>query len=132
MNKIKALLISAAAVFALAVPVFAAVPATAGLFDGAKNQACSGANLNDTACTANEGAAEVNSTISVVINLMSFIVGVVSVIMIIIGGIRFVTSQGDSQSASGARNTVIFAIIGLCVAAFAQLIVRFVLGKATI
>ena len=131
MNKIKALLISLAAVFTLAVPIFAAVPAVA-LFEAAKDQACSGANLNDTACTANEGATQVNSTISTVISLLSFIVGVVSVIMIIIGGIRFVTSQGDSQSTSAARNTVIFAVVGLCVAAFAQLIVRFVLGKATI
>jgi hypothetical protein len=110
---------------------FAMSASTHALFEGSKDQACAGANLNDTGCSANQGVTQVNSTISTVINLLSFLVGVISVIMIIIGGIRFVTSQGNAQNATSARNTILFAVIGLALAAFAQLIVKFVLGKAT-
>lgn len=130
MKKIKLYFISILSAMSLLAP-FAVTTSTHALFEGSKDQACAGANLNDTGCSANQGEEQVNSTISTVINLLSFLVGVVSVIMIIIGGIRFVTSQGNAQNATSARNTIIFAVIGLVLAAFAQLIVRFVLGKAT-
>jgi len=129
MNRLKLVLISIITLASTTAPALFSSNAYA-LFSGAKDQACAGANLNDTGCTANEGVKEVNDTISTVINLLSFLVGVISVIMIIIGGIRFVTSQGNAQSSSSARNTVIFAVVGLVVAVFAQLIVKFVLGKA--
>lgn len=129
MNKLKTIILSIVTLFGLSAPVLVATPASA-LFDGAKDQACAGANLNDTGCTANQGEAAVNSTIATAINLLSFLVGVISVIMIIIGGIRFVTSQGNAQNATSARNTVIFAVVGLVVALLSQLIVKFVLGQA--
>lgn len=98
---------------------------------------CSGANLkaDDTDCDpqVDAGAAnsKINSIITTVINLFSLVVGVVAVIMIIIGGLKYITSGGDSGNITGAKNTILYAVIGLVVVALAQFIVKFVLGKAT-
>lgn len=51
-----------------------------------------------------------------VINLMLFVVGVLAVFMIIYGGIRYVLSGGDSKKVTDAKNTVLYAIVGLVVA----------------
>lgn len=67
--------------------------------------------------------------VTVVVDKLSFAVGVAAVIMLIVGGLRFITSAGDPQSAKAARNTVLYAIIGMIVAFVAQLLVSFVLSK---
>lgn len=77
-----------------------------------------------------ETEQQINTLIAAVVNLLSWIVGVVAVVMIIIGGIKYVTSAGDSNSTNSAKNTILFALIGLVVVAFAQVIVRFVLDRA--
>lgn len=64
-----------------------------------------------------------------IIDIFSIVVGAVSVIMIIIGGFRYIISGGDSNGVSGAKNTIMYAIIGLVVVLFAQVIVRFVIGN---
>jgi hypothetical protein len=82
--------------------------------------------------TAGEASGtRVNNIIATVINLFSLVVGVVSVIMIIIGGLKYITSGGDSGNVTGAKNTILYAVIGLVVVALAQVIVKFVLGRAT-
>lgn len=93
---------------------------------------CAGANLkvNDTTCDNTGAADEVNNIIATVINIFSLVVGVVSVIMIIIGGLRYITSGGDSGNVGNAKNTILYAIIGLVIVALAQIIVKFVLSKA--
>jgi hypothetical protein len=48
----------------------------------------------------------------------------------IYGGFKYITSGGDSGNVTAAKNTIMYALIGLVVVALAQLIVRFVLGKA--
>jgi hypothetical protein len=62
-----------------------------------------------------------------IINIFSIVVGAVSVIMIIIGGFRYIISGGDSTGVSGAKNTILYAIVGLIIVLFAQVIIRFVL-----
>jgi hypothetical protein len=66
-----------------------------------------------------------------IINIFSVVVGSVSVIMIIIGGFRYIISGGDSSGVSGAKNTILYAIVGLVIVLFAQVIVRFVLSNTT-
>ena len=99
-----------------------------------------GANFNAsgigdaaTECPVDTGEAgqTVDGIIKLVINVFSLIVGVVSVIMIIIGGLKYITSGGESGKISGAKNTILYAIIGLVIVALSQLIVRFILGKVT-
>lgn len=58
-----------------------------------------------------------------------YITGAISVIMIVVGGLKYVLSGGDSSGVQSAKNTILYAIIGLVVTLFAQVIVSFVLSK---
>lgn len=62
-------------------------------------------------------------------NTILYIVGIVAVIMLIVGGIRYVVSGGDSKKVTDAKNTVLYAIIGLVIAFFAYAIVNFVISS---
>jgi hypothetical protein len=90
-----------------------------------------GAEATDPDGTNEDASERINDIIRLVINIFSLIVGVVSVIMIIIGGLKYIMSGGDSSNVTGAKNTILYAIIGLIVVALAQVIVRFVLERAT-
>ena len=61
-------------------------------------------------------------------NTILYIVGIIAVIMLIIGGIRYVISGGDSKKVTDAKNTVLYAIIGLIIAFLAFAIVNFVIS----
>lgn len=60
-------------------------------------------------------------------NVVLYIVGVIAVIMLIIGGIKYVVSGGDAKKVTDAKNTVLYAIIGLVIAFLAFAIVNFVI-----
>lgn len=62
-----------------------------------------------------------------VVNAILYIVGILAVIMLIWGGITYTTSAGDSNKVTSAKNTILYAVIGLVVAIFAYAIVNFVL-----
>lgn len=61
-------------------------------------------------------------------NTILYIVGIIAVIMLIIGGIKYVVSGGDSKKVTDAKNTVLYAIIGLVIAFLAFAIVNFVIS----
>lgn len=63
-----------------------------------------------------------------VTNVILYIVGIIAVIMLIIGGIKYVISGGDSKKVTDAKNTVLYAIIGLIIAFLAFAIVNFVIS----
>jgi len=113
----------------------AAVPAHAQTVscDSGVGQGVSFTNTGDqTGCT-DDGSSKnsLSSVIKNVINIFSIVVGAISVIMIIIGGFRYVVSNGDSNGVSGAKNTILYAIVGLVIVLFAQVIVKFVLTNVT-
>jgi len=60
-------------------------------------------------------------------NVLLFIIGAISVIMLIIGGIRYVVSAGDSNAVTGAKNTILYAVVGIVVALLAYALVNFVI-----
>jgi len=62
-----------------------------------------------------------------VTNIIIYIVGVIAVIMLVIGGIKYVISGGDSKKVTDAKNTILYAIIGLVIAFLSYAIVRFVI-----
>lgn len=62
-------------------------------------------------------------------NVLLFIIGAISVIMLIIGGIRYVVSGGDSSAVAAAKNTILYAVIGIVVALLAYALVNFVIGS---
>ena len=62
-------------------------------------------------------------------NALFIIIGAVSVIMIIIGGLKMVTSQGDPKNIESGRNTILYAVIGVIVAIASYGIVTFVISR---
>ena len=62
-----------------------------------------------------------------IVNIMLFIIGALSVIMLIIGGIRYTISGGNASAITAAKNTIMYAIVGIIVAVLAYAIVNFVL-----
>lgn len=82
-------------------------------------------------CPSGEADASdtVERIVKLVINIFSWVVGIIAVIMIIVGGLKYITSSGDSGNVTGAKNTILYAVVGLVVVALAQFVVRFVLDK---
>lgn len=91
---------------------------------------CEGVGLTGGDCSKDAEPA-INGIVKAVINVFSAIVGVAAVIMILIGGFKYITSSGDSNSINGAKNTILYALVGLVVVALAQIIVQFTLRRAT-
>lgn len=94
---------------------------------------CQGANLQISdnpsgSCNSNGESVtdKVNRILKRIVNFLSAIIGVVAVIMIIFGGFRYITSGGSDNTVTSAKNTILYAIIGLVIVALAQLLVRFV------
>lgn len=75
------------------------------------------------------GEAELSNIISTIVDILSIIVGALSVIMIIVGGLKYVVSSGDSAGTQSAKNTILYAIVGLVIVIFAQVIVSFVISR---
>lgn len=90
---------------------------------------CTG-NSNSPVCAgAADGEAKVGGLIKTIINVLLSLTAIISVIMIIVGGIRYATSNGDANAVVGAKNTIIYAIIGLVVSMFAWAIVNFAVSQ---
>lgn len=101
-------------------------------FAAPADDACAGITAAGGTCDSGDAAkAGFEKIITTIIDILSVIVGAVSVVMIIIGGFRYVISGGDSSGVSGAKNTILYAIVGLVIVLFAQVIVAFVYSSAT-
>ena len=72
-----------------------------------------------------------SGTFQTITNVLLFVVGAISVIMLIIGGIRYVVSGGDSTAVQGAKNTILYAIVGIVICLLAYAVVSFVIGSFT-
>ena len=69
--------------------------------------------------------------IQIIVGTLIFVVAALSVIMIIVGGIKYVVSNGDAGRIKSAKDTIQYAIVGLIVALLAYAIVNFVLNQFT-
>ncbi|MCA9325064.1 hypothetical protein KDA23_03300 [Candidatus Saccharibacteria bacterium] len=95
-----------------------------GLSDGA--QSAQGKDQQgDAASLFGEGGQ--GGIFRTITNVMLFLIGAISVIMLIIGGIRYVVSGGDSTAVQNAKNTILYAIVGVVVAILAYAVVNFVI-----
>lgn len=114
-----------ASLLLLAVPMSAS--AQADIFD----DACRGVT-DSTVCSQDQNNNPISGDNGILISAMrilSFVVGVASVIMLIVGGIKYITSSGDANSITSAKNTILYALIGLVVFIFSQAIVIFVINR---
>lgn len=75
------------------------------------------------------GAGGDGSSIKEILTLVWMLAGAVSLIIITFAGFKYVISQGESQAVAKAKNTIIYAIIGLIVSIMAIAIVNFVFGN---
>lgn len=100
-----------------------------------QGNACQGLNvLNGDKPSTNcgtSGETGVRKLVGDVVNILSLIIGVAAVIMIIVGGLKYATSGGDTNAVSSAKNTVLYALVGLVVAVLAQFLVHFVIMQVT-
>ena len=71
----------------------------------------------------------VASIFSTVAHVLIYLVGAISVIVLIIGGLRYIVSAGNATQVQGAKNTILYAIVGIVVAVAAYAIVAFVLAQ---
>lgn len=99
----------------------------------AQEQVCAGLGAVDggSGCADPSGTSTLDDTVKNAINIISMVVGMVAIIMIVVGGLKYVTSQGDSSGVASAKNTIIYAVVGIIIVTLAQVIVRFVIGTAT-
>ena len=120
MNKIKLAVLA----FAVVIGVATLAPAYSVGAADAKDQILQGANKSGA-----QGGATLESRIATVTGILFFIIGAVSVIMIIVGGIKYVISNGDASKVKSAKDTIMYAVVGLIVALLAYAIVNFVLTR---
>ncbi len=130
MNKIK--LILSGVIFMCAVVAAGVLPGQQALAAAAttpEQSACEGSGGTWSGGACSNGTRTVAGTIKSVGNILVFIIGAVAVLMIIVGGLRYTLSGGDQGTITSAKNTILYAVVGLVVAVAAYAIVNFVLGN---
>lgn len=100
---------------------------------------CGGGRGNTTLCkqtqqaqqqaTGSRGMLGPQGIITKITQVIVYFTGAISALMVVIGGFKYVVSAGDSNGVQSAKNTILYALIGLVVAIFAQVIVSFVLSR---
>ncbi len=93
-----------------------------------KNAVCEGAQIGPN-CSAVPGGITVDKVLKFALNTLSIAAGIVAVVMMIVGGFKYMTSQGDASQTAAAKNTILYAVVGVIIAVLAQVIVRFVLSR---
>jgi len=107
----------------LAGPVSQPVSAQS-IVDGAK--AAQGDNT--TTCLFNSDTCA-NGVFTTITNAALYLIGAISVLMLIYGGFRYTISGGNEKDVTAAKNTILYAVVGIIVAIMAYAIVNFVIGK---
>lgn len=72
---------------------------------------------------------DLTKSVTSIINAVIAVLGIVCVVVIIIGGINYMTSSGDSGKVKKAKDTILYGVIGLVICVLAFAIVNFVIGN---
>lgn len=128
MKRLTLLAASLALVLGILLPV---TIATASPFDNSKQAVCQGVALDEsTNCdTVTASTKDPNSIIRTALSIFSWIIGVVSVAVMMVAGVKYITSGGDAGKTAQAKDTILYAVVGLVIAILAQVIVQFVIRK---
>lgn len=96
----------------------------------ADQAACAGlTQLSGASCDSNTGQSVLGNIANRAVILLSYIAGIIAVFMIILAGVRYTTSGGDPNKVGGAKTALIYALVGLAIAALAQFLTHFVLSN---
>jgi hypothetical protein len=127
MNKFRIVMTSLVLMLSLVgAPLLASTPTLAACAAGSKPKDCISAGSNTTTAA---GTPKLTDNIKTITNILLFLIGVISVIAIVIGGIRYTTSGGDSSAVNSAKDTILYAVVGIVVAILAYSIVNFVVAN---
>lgn len=80
-------------------------------------------------CTGLPTAGASSGNLQHLVQIVLGTLAAVAVLIIVIAGLKFITAQGDPQGTTRARETIIYALVGLAIAVLAEVIVTFVIGK---
>jgi hypothetical protein len=89
---------------------------------GGASAVCSGSDQS-------KGANPIVTIITDATNIVALVAGVAAVVLLVMGSLRYITSNGDSNNVSSAKGTVVNALIGLFVIAIARTLIVYVIGK---
>jgi hypothetical protein len=120
----KKFLLSLAGLLFIALPVV--VPSV--VLADAKTDVCAGVQ----AASGNEcsgGSTTVAGAISTTLRILQLLAGVLAIFYLIYAGLKFITSSGSSDGVKSAKNTILYAAIGLVVVIVSQFIIQFVLSR---
>lgn len=128
------LLLTLAALLCFATP--AMVGAQSASFDPFK-KVCDGSTTDSSVCKDNEDAkanpfnpiSGKDGILFTAVRILSSLVGVISVIMILFGSIKYITAGGEANSVASAKRTIVYALVGVLVAALAQGLVIFIVNS---
>ncbi len=70
-----------------------------------------------------------SSSLAGILNTVYLVAGMIAVLIIVIAGFFYVTANGDANQVTKAKNTILYAIIGLAVVMFAFVITQFVISR---
>lgn len=85
--------------------------------------------VNAVGGSSSQGDSTLKGKIKTVVDILLFLLGAIAVIMIVVGGLRYVLSSGDASQITSAKNTILYAVIGVIVALLAYAIVNWVIDK---
>jgi len=91
--------------------------------------ACAGHNSNNPACQNDNPISGKNGVLTRTISLVSYIAGIAAIIVLMVGGIMYVTSGGDSGKTATGRDMIIYALVGLVIIVLARSIVVFIINR---
>ena len=95
-----------------------------------KDAVCEAVNGPGQTCDKTTAGGDVSSLVKKIIQILSVVAGIIAVIMIIVAGMKYITSGGDPNKVTAAKKALIYALIGLVIVALAQFMVKYVLSTA--
>lgn len=75
----------------------------------------------------NDGAGQ--DQLDNIINFIFALAGALAFLFIVIGGLRFILSRGNPEGVAKAKNTIIYALVGLLITVTSYGIITFVLNQ---
>ena len=128
---IKLTLLLATSLFCANALCYSSVFATDDATNDATNDICDSkaASLKVKEAAGCSGSGDLTAGVTHILNAIIGVIGLVAVIFIIIGGVNYMTSNGDPQKTKKAKDTILYATIGLIICALAFAIVNFVIGS---
>lgn len=126
--KLKQLLINLVAALALSLVPASVVVGTAAACGNTPAAQDVLSSVNDAGPDC--GTTRVNNLFANIVNIMSIVVGVAAILVIMYAGFKYITSGGESGRVANAKSTLLYALVGVAVAALAQLMVHFVLSRS--